>query len=205
MPVLSSDPNRPNFARTVIDHGKMGAMVRVQPGEYYVTENPNLTITTVLGSCVAATIRNPKNGFGGLNHFMLPESDGGDWGGVTSVMRFGNHAMETLINEVLKSGCSRQELEIKLFGGANMYSGMSELGARNSLFAVNYLRNEGYRCLASDLGGHLGRRIHYQPATGKVQRLLLSENQNNSVSLSESKLRFSIAAKEVEGDIELFD
>jgi chemotaxis protein CheD len=193
------------MARTVIKLANKGASVRVQPGEYYVTNNPQLTITTVLGSCVAACIRNPITGFGGMNHFMLPESDEGHWGGVSSVMRYGNHAMETLINEVLKSGCPRSDIEIKLFGGGNMYAGVSQVGSHNALFAMEYLKNEGYRCVANDLGGNFGRRIEYNPSTGKVKRLLLTENQNQKITLSETKHRFAIDTKPIEGDIELFD
>ncbi len=84
--------------------------VRVLPGEAYVTARPDEMIVTVLGSCVAACIRNPAKGFGGLNHFMLPESESGIWNGASAALRYGNHAMEVLINEVLKSGCRRQDL-----------------------------------------------------------------------------------------------
>lgn len=180
-------------------------MVRVQPGEYYVTHDQDMTIATILGSCVAACMRNPRNGFGGMNHFMLPESETGHWGGVTALMRYGNHAMETLINAIIKSGCTRAEIEIKLFGGANIGSGKSTVGTQNALFAMEYLKHEGLRVLASDLGGNFGRRIHFHPADGKVKRLLLTENQNQKIKTSETRFKSTIETKPVEGDIELFD
>ena len=113
--------------------------VRVLPGGAYVTRRTDEMIVTVLGSCVAACIRDPASGFGGLNHFMLPESESGTWNGVSAAMRYGNHAMEVLINEVLKSGCRRQDLEIKLFGGADLTDGPSLIGSSNVAFVLDYL------------------------------------------------------------------
>ncbi len=142
------------------------------PGETYATDNPREVIITVLGSCVAACIRDPVTGWGGMNHFMLPESRSGIWGDCISCsLRYGNFAMEALINDVLKSGCPRERLEIKLFGGANF--GGIRVGTNNADFALRYLANEGMRVIAEDLGGPHGRRIHYHPASGKVGRLLL--------------------------------
>jgi len=179
--------------------------VRVQPGEYYVTGHPNALIVTVLGSCVAACVRNPLTGFGGMNHFMLPESEGGDWAGLSSQMRYGNYAMETLINAVLKSGCRREELEIKLFGGANMYRAASGVGTQNARFAKEYLRQEGFRPVAVDLGGAQGRRIHYWPATGRVTRLLLGTTQAQNVARSEITYRSRLAPDARAGEIEWFE
>jgi len=194
-----------HLARTrIVDTRLGGHNVRVQPGEYFVTGTPGTMVITVLGSCVAACIRNPFNGFGGMNHFMLPESEQGQWGGVSSHMRYGNHAMENLINEVLKSGCRRQDLEIKVFGGANMYAGSNEVGPKNGRFALTYLQNEGLRVAATDLGGTQGRRIHYWPETGKVKRLLLADTQASGISATESTYRNHLVEKPVEGDIELF-
>ena len=178
--------------------------IRVQPGEFHVTSDPNLTVVTVLGSCVSACIRDPRTGFGGLNHFMLPESELGDWGGVLSQMRYGNHAMEALINAVLKSGCARQDLEIKLFGGANMYEGLSQVGSKNARFALDYLDNEGLRYQARDLGGNKGRRIHYQPSTGKVKRLFIDDGRIGQLTQTETRYHRALMGPVDGGDIELF-
>jgi chemotaxis protein CheD len=202
----SPDGHERHLAQTRITDARLGDHnVRVQPGEYFVSDRPGTIIITVLGSCVAACIRNPQTGFGGMNHFMLPESEQGQWGGVSSQMRYGNHAMENLINEVLKSGCRRDSLEIKLFGGANMYVGGSEVGSKNARFAQTYLKTEGLRVLASDLGGTQGRRIHYSPSTGKVQRLLLTGVQGSKLTQSETTYRTRLLDRPVEGDIELFE
>lgn len=181
-------------------------LVRVLPGAFYSTRDKNEVIVTILGSCVAACIRNPVTGFGGLNHFMLPESEGYEWNGVTAALRYGNHAMEALINQVMAAGCSRHDLEIKLFGGANLYKGMGTVGEKNAEFARTYLSREGLRIVAEDLGGDRARRIHYDPGTGRVQRLFLRHKVDQSVSELERDYRVQLNKKPVvSGEIELFD
>jgi chemotaxis protein CheD len=179
--------------------------VRVLPGDFYTTAQADEMVVTVLGSCVAACVRNPATGFGGLNHFMLPESETGQWDGMSAATRYGNFAMEALINEVLKSGCVRRELEIKLFGGANFTAGPSMIGQKNADFAMRYLENEGCRVIAHDLGGSLGRRIHYFPATGKVKRFLLKGGGDAVIVEQERRYVSSLQQAPVEGEIDLFD
>ncbi len=198
-------PESAHFARTRIKDSRLGEhTVRVQPGEYFVSGEAAAVVVTVLGSCVSACVRDSRTGFGGMNHFMLPESDNGEWGGTSSRMRYGNYAMEALINAVLKSGCAREHLEIKLFGGANMFVSGTPVGTRNAEFATDYLSAEGLAVVATDLGGMHGRRIHYSPATGKVQRLLLTKTQDSSLALRETAYRSRLSTAPVEGDIELF-
>lgn len=184
---------------------KQGRSVRVLPGDFHVSDEPGLTIVTVLGSCVAACIRNPKTGFGGLNHFMLPESDSDEWNGVGAAYRYGNFAMEALINEVLKSGCMRHELEVKLFGGAAMYESASHVGRKNAAFARHYLETERIPIAAADLGGNHGRRIHYTPSTGKVQRLLLRPDDGQALLSDEESYKARLRQSDASGDIDLFD
>ena len=191
--------------REIIRTMDKGRLIRVLPGDYYVTGDPSATIITVLGSCVAACIRNPATGFGGLNHFMLPESETEEWNGASAALRYGNFAMEALINAVLKSGCSRGDLEVKLFGGAAMHGRSSDVGRKNGAFARSYLEAENIRVLAADLGGDHGRRIEYRPATGKVQRLMLRDRDLASLASEETKYRSSLTRKPVSGDIDLFD
>lgn len=179
---------------------------KVLPGEHYVTSNPDDMLVTVLGSCVAACIRDPETGFGGMNHFMLPASETGDWGATTGVaMRYGNHAMETLINTIMARGCPRGRLEIKLFGGGNVTDGTQLIGQKNANFALQYLANEGFEPAAADLGGTHPRRIHYFPATGRVKRLLLRRSSDRAVVAEERRYEARITAKPVAGEIELFE
>jgi chemotaxis protein CheD len=141
--------------------------VKVLPNEYYVTGD-DLMITTVLGSCVAACIRDPLTGVGGMNHFMLPEGDGQSPASAT--MRYGAFAMEVLINEVLKAGAARERLEAKVFGGGAVLAAMHQMniGERNGQFVLSYLKTEGIPVLAKDLGDVHARRISYFPRDGRV-------------------------------------
>ncbi len=210
MSALRSSRAGPQRAADAIPKGRIyleqfGAYgVRILPGETYVTGDPNEAAITVLGSCVSACIRNPATGWGGMNHFMLPQSETGKWGDeLSAAMRYGNFAMEELINSVLKTGCTRASLEIKLFGGANFNSGPAQIGKKNSDFALSYLKNEGLRVAAADLGGSHGRRIHYHPASGKVARLFISVEK----SIVDEERRYGMALQKmpVEGGVELFD
>ena len=103
-------------------------MVKVFPGEYYVTSKADEMLVTVLGSCVSACIRDPRLGIGGMNHFMLAAGRARRLGRRSQSTRYGNFAMEKLINELLKAGCSRASLEIKVFGGGNVTDTSNAVG-----------------------------------------------------------------------------
>jgi len=178
--------------------------VKVNPGTHYVTKKNDEMIITTLGSCVTACIRDTKLGIGGINHFMLPESASGDWGGVSASMRYGNHAMEVLINDVLRLGGARNRLEIKVFGGANIIGTMALIGTKNVEFVETYLRVEHMAVAAQHLGGEQGRRIIYFPATGKVKMKLLGRHDQAAVIEEEKNFKAKIETSEVEGSIELF-
>ncbi len=144
---------------------------KILPGEYYVTRSEEV-ITTVLGSCISACIRDPSAQVGGMNHFMLPEDsssgDGNRWldpvAGLAT--RYGSHAMESLINELMKLGASRSRFEIKLFGAGRILASVTDVGARNIAFVHEYLKTEGLRALAEDLGDIFpaASRISRRPA-----------------------------------------
>jgi chemotaxis protein CheD len=193
-------------ARRIYDPRLGMHSVRVQPGECYTTAAPDETIVTVLGSCVAACIRNPETGYGGLNHFMLPASDTGEWSGVSAALRYGNYAMEVLINAVLKSGCGRDDLEIKLFGGANLNDGPSRVGSKNAAFAMKYLEDEGLAPVSVDLGGTHPRVIQYVPSTGVARRIFRKRTDEDRI-IAEAERRYTdkLVVTPKEGDIELFD
>ena len=179
-------------------------MVKVFPGEFYVTSKADEMLVTVLGSCVSACIRDPHRGIGGMNHFMLAQGHAGGWGGQAESARFGNFAMEKLINELLKAGCSRDALEIKVFGGGNVIDSRNAVGTENAQFVLHYLEAEGLRCVARDLGGQLPRRIQYLPATGKVIRRLLGGGETNAVAREETEYASRLKSQTIAGEIELF-
>lgn len=183
-------------------------VVMVLPGRHYVTVSPDEMIVTLLGSCVAACIRDPIVSVGGLNHFLLPESDTGHWGKtVDAAMRYGNHAMETLINDIIKLGGNRSRLEVKVFGGARVIEGASALsvGQKNIDFVQTYLKNEGLNVAATHLGGTQPRRIHYFPMTGKVQMRQMQRSADKDLFKEEIAYRNKIKIDDDAGDAELFD
>ena len=130
-------------------------------------------LTTILGSCVAVCMRDPKTGVGGMNHFLLPE---GRAEGLDEGRRYGAYAMELLINELLRSGARRERLEAKLFGGARMFGGLSDVGASNAAFAEKFLRDEGIPIVGSSTGGTEARRVQYWPTTGRAQQKTVTDN-----------------------------
>ncbi|MGE3986639.1 chemoreceptor glutamine deamidase CheD [Pseudorhodoplanes sp.] len=180
-------------------------MVKVFPGEFYVTDKADETLVTVLGSCVAACIRDPRLGIGGMNHFMLPQGRSGGWGRDTESTRFGNFAMEKLINELMKMGCARDALEVKVFGGGNVTESNIAVGTDNARFALRYLEAERLRCVAQDLGGRFPRRIQYSPATGRVVRRLLGRDASGAVARDENEHATRMSTRSTAGEIELFD
>ncbi len=179
---------------------------RLNPGDYYVTRDDECIYTT-LGSCISACIRDRVSGVGGMNHFMLPASSGeGGWkdAGVNYSTRYGNFAMEHMINEILKNGGSRQNLEVKLFGGGRILANMTDVGAKNIAFARNYMTVEGLRVAAEDVGDVFPRMVVYFPATGKVRVKRLRSLHNNIIVEQEKIYLSTIEDKPVSGDIELF-
>ncbi|HUA51173.1 MAG TPA: hypothetical protein VMB81_03370 [Candidatus Sulfotelmatobacter sp.] len=188
-----------------------GTVVKVLPGEHYVTDAADEVLVTVLGSCVAACMRDPIAGVGGMNHFMLPgEARAGSagnsgWGEASSAMRYGQFAMEQLINDILKRGARRDRLEVKLFGGANVIRSSLRIGSSNAAFVREFMRAERLIIAAEDLEGEYPRRIHYFPSTGRVQRLEMRRDPDRFVFDSELRYREGLSARKVEGEIELFD
>jgi chemotaxis protein CheD len=191
--------------RRFYDAASAAWIMKVFPGEYYLTAKSDEVLVTVLGSCVSACIRDPHAGIGGMNHFMLPHCQTGSWAGDLQSTRFGNFAMEKLINELMKAGCARDSLEIKVFGGGNVTESNNEVGTENAKFVLRYLEAEGLRCVAQDLGGQLPRRIQYYPATGRVVRRLLGAGETNAVEREETAYASRLSSRTTAGEIELFN
>ncbi|HEC16554.1 MAG TPA: chemoreceptor glutamine deamidase CheD [Sedimenticola sp.] len=180
---------------------------KILPGEYYVTTR-NEMITTVLGSCVSACIRDRVFGIGGMNHFMLPLSNGRGWGGADDVlstaMRYGNYAMEHMINDILSHGGHRRNLEVKVFGGGRIIDAMTDVGVKNIQFVRDYLAQENLEITGEDLGDIYPRKVIYYPATGRVRVKKLKHLHNDTVVRREEAYRHDIEHKPIEGEIELF-
>ncbi|MBL8699066.1 MAG: chemoreceptor glutamine deamidase CheD [Alphaproteobacteria bacterium] len=199
------EPLLNNKVRRYRDPEFNATVVKVLPGEHYVTDVADEMIVTVLGSCIAACIRDPLIKFGGMNHFMLPQSADGAWGAASASMRYGNFAMEVLINEILSRGGRRERLEIKVFGGGNVLAGSTPVGTRNAAFVESYLAAEGLTAVASHLRGNFPRRVHYFPVTGKVMMRELKRTDDQVVLDTEKSYLTKLSTPPSSGDIELFD
>ena len=178
--------------------------IKVLPGKFYITKRADEVIVTVLGSCVSACIRDVQTGIGGMNHFMLASDAAGHWGGDQQSMRYGNFAMEKLINELIKAGCPRERMEEKVFGGGNVTDTKNQIGTQNAEFVLRYLEDEGLPCSAHDLGGPYPRRIQYFPSTGRVVRKLLTGGDRDLIVREESEYAKGLAAKPTAGAVQLF-
>ncbi len=179
---------------------------KILPGEYYFT-NRDMLIVTVLGSCVSACIRDRVSGIGGMNHFMLPDGGTSDPDNLVSAsMRYGTYAMEVLINELLKAGAKRENLEAKVFGGGNVLKGFTaiNIGERNAKFVREYLRTEKMHVTAADLNDIHPRKVYFFPRTGKVLVKKLIQANNDTVAKREEDYSSLLKRTPVGGDVDLF-
>lgn len=178
---------------------------KILPGEYYYT-GKDMLIVTVLGSCVAACIRDRVTGVGGMNHFMLPDNGNDADSPVSASMRYGTYAMEVLINDLLKAGAKRENLEAKVFGGGNVLRGFIAInvGERNAQFVKEYLRAENIRVVAEDLNDVHPRKVYFFPRTGKVLVKKLRQLNNNTLVNREQDYAQRLQKSPVSGDVELF-
>lgn len=180
---------------------------KLRPGNVYITQTDEI-ITTVLGSCISVCLRDPQRGVAGMNHFMLPLSEDGRWGGVTDPLsaasRFGNFAMEYLINGLLKQGAKKSQLEVKVFGGGQMMDALTGVGRSNVDFVYGYLRREGMTIKREDVGGENPRKIIFFPRSGRVLLKRLLRLNNNTLIEREDAYQKEILNMPVQGGIELF-
>lgn len=183
---------------------------KILPGECYVSAQGEM-IATVLGSCVAACIRDRRIGVGGMNHFMLPVQQSERMidrpSLVNAALCYGNWAMEYLINEILKQGGRKSDFEVKIFGGGRVLCGLSNLdiGARNLSFVLEYLAREGMAVAAQDLGGEYPRKVLYFSDTGAVKMKRLKTRANETIEQREKAYLESMVKNQGSADnVELF-
>ena len=185
-------------------HGCM--TVKVLPGEFYVSAQEEM-ISTVLGSCVSACIRDRQRQIGGMNHFMLPEPLG-ERDSLSSAVgraaRYGNDAMEQLVNAILKAGGRRENLVVKVFGGGRVLAQMTDVGQRNIAFIKRYLAAESLELLAADLGDIYPRQVQFFPASGRVRVRQLRAVRDVAVTDREEHYLKRLANDPIKGEVELF-
>jgi chemotaxis protein CheD len=213
MSALATSPPRRRPSRAVargfstyFDRGLNHKAAKVMPGAFLVTGD-DIALCTLLGSCVAACIRDPLRRIGGMNHFLLPgdpaEARADDEDGAPG--RYGVFAMELLINALLKRGARRESLEAKVFGGGQVMRSVSAVGvgARNADFVASFLAAEGIPLLSSDLRGDYARRVVFFPVSGRVLCRPLERIESAALA-DEDRYRATLSSRPPAGEIELF-
>ena len=171
--------------------------VNIVQGEYHVSDDPSVVFATILGSCVSACVRDPDLKIGGMNHFLLPGVETG--ARAQDCERANVHLMELLINGLMRKGAQRERLEAKLFGGARMMRGLSDIGSKNAEFAKNFLKYEGIRLVGGDTGGMLGRRLQFWPVSGRARQGYIAS------ALEETKVAAAVlSTRPAYGAVDLF-
>lgn len=179
--------------------------VRILPGEFHAASGP-VGMTTLLGSCVSTCLWDPQQRIGGMNHFMLPGDNANAASPVPRSARFGVHAMELLINRMLKLGADRRRLVAKVFGGGRVLRGFVSLdvGAANCEFVLDFLMTEGIPVLARDILDSYARKLHFSPDTGKVLLKKLDPTTVDVVQRQEREYLTRIGSAAGDGAVEIF-
>ena len=152
---------------TLVEHQKTVTIVQ---GDYSVSSDPAVVMSTVLGSCIAVCLYDPFARIGGMNHFLLASAGEAK----SDDLKYGVNAMELLINRVLRAGGDRTKLQAKVFGGARMTQHARDIGRTNAEFALEFLDREGIPCVSQSIGGDLARRVQFTPATGAARQLQIA-------------------------------
>lgn len=143
------------------------------PGNIFVSADPH-KVTTVLGSCVSVCLWDPTRRIGGINHFMLPLWNGD---GLASP-KYGNIAMDKLVDRMLGMGARIINIQAKMFGGGEVLrvtSGVLNVGERNIIYAKNRLDELKIPIVGSNVGGQTGRKLIFDTYDGSVMMKRLSK------------------------------
>lgn len=189
--------------RTYFDQVTNALVVQICQGDYYVTSRATEMLSTLLGSCIAVCMRDPASGFGGMNHFLLPTGVGADEDQRTPMI-YGSYLIELLTNALLKRGAKRNQIEVKLFGGANITQHTMKYGHANADFVEEYMRRERLNVIASDLRGFRPRRVRYCPHNGRAQMCYRTTASYAELAAQETKLLSSPRMAEQNNKVVIF-
>ncbi len=144
------------------------------PSTMYASHEPS-EVTTILGSCVAVCLWDRTSGIGGINHYMLPT-----WNGMELASpKYGNIAIERLVEKMVQLGCRTNNLVAKIFGGGEVISFSSNImhiGQRNIMVAEEMLEEKHIPIIGRSTGGNSGRKIIYNTHTGEVLQCYIKSN-----------------------------
>lgn len=158
--------------------------IYLKPCEMYINKEPAV-VSTVLGSCVSVVMFWPAVKVGGMCHAMLPSSNFCVVGESSSYSnKFVDSSINYMHSRFQSWGAYPTELEVKVFGGADMFRTESgklkreTIGAKNIQAAFAVLADLGYRITAQDVGGSMGRKLYFYSAEGRV----FMKNLRNTVN-----------------------
>jgi len=176
----------------------------ILPGEYFVSQEPKV-VYTLLGSCISVCLRDPHIQVGGMNHFMLaaPTSASGLDRWVDSG-RYGSFAMEMLINDIVRRGGKKERLEAKVFGGGKIFDGVSDIGAKNAAWALDYLESEDVPLLKANVGDVCPRKVYFFTDSGKVLMKKLDHVVADKLVEEEEQYRSRLQQVPVQSEVTLF-
>ncbi len=181
------------------------ARVTLHMGGIHAAREPTV-ISTVLGSCIAVCLREPRKRIGGMNHFMLPTRLDRDSDQRSAC--YGVYAMDLLVNELMKLGAERKRLQAKVFGAAHLLGmghALHSVAAQNATFILTYLKTDGIPLLSYDLGGDAPRTVHFFTDTGRVLLKQLGQQRRSRIVLEERQHeRKVLRTLEAPADITLF-
>ena len=184
------NPSSPHSAKPPVER-----RINVMQGTCHVTGEPDVVLTTVLGSCIAVCLYDPFARVGGMNHFLLSQPTSHDHG--SEAQRYGVYAMEVLVNDMLKAGAARSRIKAHVYGGANLHPGMRSIGSDNAAFAMQFLKEDGIPVMHSHVGGAEARRVDFRAASGQARCKVV-----HNVVVKER--RIPPPATKGTGDVELF-
>lgn len=163
-------------------------------GDHYVARSPEVLLGTLLGSCIAVCLHDAVAKVGGMNHFLLGEPGRYERLETADLQRYGVHAMELLVNEMMKQGAVRSRLRANVYGGANIVQGLGPIGSTNAAFARKFIETEGIELGRFEIGGSAARRVEFLPFLGRVRSWTVADPVPLVVA----------AARRSDGDLELF-
>ena len=173
---------------------------RIVVGDVFASREPAM-VGTILGSCIAACLYDEEAGVGGMNHFLLPETHHDD-GPLTT--RYGVHAMERLINELLSIGARRARLKAKVFGASTVGNFKTDVQANNARFIRTFLEKEGIPVLGERLLGQAALDVRFRTDTGQAFVRTVSK-ASRELAQNEARAQKSfVAPVAVGGDVDLF-
>ncbi len=194
-----------SFARAQPRDFDRGTLINVNQGDCQISGDINVTLATVLGSCISACVRDRVANIGGMNHFLLAEQSGSARDRFGASARYGAFAMEQLINSILAKGTgAKSNLEIKVFGGGNINAALNDVGKTNAEFVRTFLLSEGYKIAGEDVRGTFARRVLYKPMSGQAFVKRLDSSVGQSVVREEMAIAVRQTVAPAQPDIELF-